>query len=116
MGEARRRAQAREQMNNSIAQADIPRLAAAIRKLTAAASSHVGSDCYIHAALGQAILARLGVETTIVAGYAAFRVGNGSGDVILHAPNSGMIPQPGALAYHVWLELNGNKLLDLTMH
>ena len=115
MGESKRRAAEREQLNEAISQVDIPRLAAAIRKLATAASGHIGSDCYAHAAIAQVILAKLGVEARLVAGYAAWRVGDGDGDVILHAPAPGMVEQPGGVPYHMWLEIE-DHLLDLTTY
>jgi hypothetical protein len=115
MGESKRRAAAREQLNEAIQQVDIPRLAAAIQKLATAASGHVGSDCYAHSTIAQEILARLGVQARLVVGYAAWRVGDGDGDVILHAPAPGMVEQPGGVPYHVWLEID-DHLLDLTTY
>ena len=56
MGEAKRRAQAREQLRVKIEQANLPRLSAAMRKLATAASSNFGSDCYGHAVIAQEIL------------------------------------------------------------
>lgn len=115
MGEAKRRAAALVKQEESLATVDIPRLAAAIRKLATAASGNLGSDCYIHSAIAQAVLGRLGVEAKLVVGHAAFRVGDGDSDVITHAPTPGMIPQPGGIAYHVWLQI-GSFLLDLTTY
>ena len=92
---------------------DLPCISSALRRLATAASGNLGSDCYIHAAIVQALLARLGVTAKLVAGYAAWRVGNGDGDVILHAQLPHMPPQPGAVAYHVWLEVE-NHLIDFT--
>lgn len=115
MGEAKRRAAALDKQEESLANVDIPRLAAAIRKLATAASGNLGSDCYIHSAIAKAILGRLGIEAKLVVGHAAFRVGNGDGDVIMHAPTPGMIPQPGGVAYHVWLQI-GSFLLDFTTY
>jgi hypothetical protein len=99
----------------ALASADLPRLSSALRRLATAASGNFGSDCYIHAAIAQKILGRLGVESQIIVGYAAWRVGNGDSDIILHAPLPNMPPQPGGVAYHVWLEL-GNHLLDFTTY
>lgn len=113
MGYAQRNKAIKQQ--TQIDPAIIPRVASAIRRLATAASSHFGADCYIHATIGQAILHRLGVESVLVAGTAAWRVGNGDGDVIMHAPSAGMIPQPGGLAYHVLLEI-GTRILDLTTY
>lgn len=115
MGEAKRRHQAKKQLKEALDRADLPRLSAALQKLTTAASGNHGADCYIHAAIAQRILSDLGVETQIVAGYAAWRVGNGDSDVIQHAPSPGMIPQPGGVPYHVWLE-TGDFILDFTTY
>lgn len=94
---------------------ELQRVSSALRRLATAASANLGSDCYIHAAIGQQLLNRLGIATTIVAGFAAWRIGNGDGDVILHAPNPGMPTQPGGVAYHVWLEFD-NCILDFTTY
>lgn len=94
---------------------DLPRISSALRRLAIAASGNLGSDCYIHAAIAQTMLARLGVSSKLVAGYAAWRVGNGDGDVILHAPLPNMPSQPGSVAYHMWLEV-GNHLIDFTTY
>jgi hypothetical protein len=94
---------------------DLPRISSALRRLATAASGNLGSDCYIHAAIAQEILNRLGVSSKLVAGYAAWRVGSGDGDVILHAQLPHMLPQPGSVAYHMWLEV-GNHLIDFTTY
>ncbi|MFZ4856088.1 MAG: hypothetical protein ACOYL3_06795 [Desulfuromonadaceae bacterium] len=107
----KRRAQAHKLLDSI----DLPRISSALRLLATAASGNRGSDCYIHAAIAQAILNRLGVTSKIVAGYAAFRVGDGDSDVILHSPVPGMPLQPGAVAYHVWLEAYGN-IIDFTAY
>jgi hypothetical protein len=114
MGEAKRHAAERERLQAAITSAVIPRVAGAIRKLAAAASSHLGQDCYTHAALCQAMLAALGVPSVISCGFAAWRVGESDPSVIVHAPIPGMPPQPGGLPYHVWLEVGGTHILDIT--
>ena len=93
----------------------LTRISSALRRLATAASGNFGSDCYVHAAIAQALLARLGVESRLVGGFAAWRVGNGNSDVIMHAPMPNMPPQPNAVAYHVWLEVGGN-ILDFTTY
>jgi hypothetical protein len=93
----------------------LPRISSALRRLATAASGNLGSDCYIHAAIAQEMLNRLGVMTKLVVGYAAWRVGSGDGDVIIHSPLPHMPPQPGAIAYHVWLEVE-NHLIDFTTY
>lgn len=115
MGQAKIRAAANARQDESLAGVDIPRLAAAMRKLATAASGSFGADCYTHAALPQAVLARLGVKAEIKIGFAGWRVGSGDSDVVLHRPVPGMIPQPGGAAYHVWLEI-GTHMLDLTTY
>ena len=89
-------------------------ISSALRRLATAASGNFGSDCYMHSALAQNLLARLGFDSTVIVGYAAWRVGNGDSDVIIHAPLPNMPPQPG-VAFHVWLEL-GSRLLDFTTY
>lgn len=115
LGEAKRRALARKLVNTSDDQVILSKLSAALRRLCTAASSHFGSDCYGHASIAQEILARLGLQAKIIAGYAAWRVGNGDSDVIIHAPMVGMVPQPGGVAYHVWLEVADN-IVDFTSY
>lgn len=99
------------------------RAGAAIRKLATAASSHLGSDCYIHAAIGRSLLADLGIQTVIRAGHAAWRIGPGDEDVIAHKSDLGGYLPEGAqgFAYHVWLETveEGGAspiLIDLTTY
>ncbi|HIJ80404.1 MAG TPA: hypothetical protein HPP76_01690 [Desulfuromonadales bacterium] len=94
---------------------DLRRISSALHRLAIAASGNLGSDCYIHAAIAQEMLNRLGVSSKLVAGYAAWRVGNDDGDVILHAPLPNMPSQPGSVAYHMWLEVN-NHLIDFTTY
>ena len=94
---------------------DLPRISSALRRIATAASGNLGSDCFIHAAIAQEMLHRLGVTAKLVAGYAAWRVGSGDGDVILHAPLPNMPPQPGAIAYHMWLEVD-NHFIDFTTY
>lgn len=109
MGEARTKRQLREvelrivkQIDSAV---DLARVSSAIRKLAEAASSHVGADCYLHADLCRELLKQHGVESRLVIGFAAWRVGDGHGDVIVHAPLQGMAPQPEALPFHAWLEI-----------
>jgi len=89
-------------------------ISSALRRLLTAASGNFGTDCFIHSALAQTLLAQLGFESTLTVGFAGWRVGNGNSDVIIHAPLPDMPPQPG-VAFHVWLELGG-YLLDFTTY
>jgi hypothetical protein len=115
MGEARRKAQERHILQQAAGEANLPALSSALQRLTNAASDHFGADCYIHSALAQAILARLGVPSIIVVGWAGWRVGEGDSDVILHAPMPNMPKQEG-VPYHAWLEVGHNKMLDFSTH
>jgi len=99
----------------AIRETDLPRISSALRRHAIAASGNFGSDCYIHAAIAQTLLARLGVASELVVGYAAWRLGNGDGDVILHAPLPNMPPQPGGVAYHMWVEAD-NNIIDFTTY
>lgn len=90
----------------------------AIRKLMMASSDQYGKDCYLHAALGQALLKDRGFECDIQVGEAAWRVGDGDGDVVAHA--QGMTTAhiaPGATgkAYHAWLVYLGH-VIDFTTY
>jgi hypothetical protein len=115
MGEAKRKAAVRSLQNELLKSIDVSRVASAIKKLATAASSHLGSDCYIHAAIAKEIMGRLGVESSIKVGAAGFRVGDGDSDVILHKKTPGMIPQPGGVAYHVWNQI-GSYIFDTTLY
>ena len=115
MGEAKRKAAVRYLQNEVLNNIDVSRVASAIKKFATAASSHLGSDCYIHAVIAKEILGRLGVEASIKVGTAGFRVGEGSSDVILHKKTPGMIPQPGGVAYHVWNQI-GSNIFDTTLY
>jgi hypothetical protein len=110
-------------MNNASVPADdqfttaVIRVSAAIRKLASAASGQFGSDCYLHMQLGQVLLADLGFDTQPVVGFAAWRVGEGDGDVIAHVPHS---PLPlnidgREFPYHAWLTRD-EIIVDLTTY
>lgn len=80
-------------------------VASALRRLFQACGTKAGVDCLHHAALGQALLRSLGYESTVRIGFAAWRVGPGDGDVILHAPVTGMAPlAPHSVPFHAWIE------------
>jgi hypothetical protein len=116
MGDARRKklqAASRATALSAAAQ----QVSAALRKLASASSGHLGSDCYVHAALGNRLLADLAIETKPVVGFAAWRVGNGDGDVISHTPRTqGHLPAGGrGFAYHAWLDCSG-FIIDFTTY
>lgn len=90
-------------------------VALAIRKLASAASSH--ADCYTHANLAGHLLTHEGIESVLVIGHAAWRVGNGDPDVILHAPLSDIQYPVGAMPYHTWLDIpSANFVFDTTTY
>lgn len=90
-------------------------ISVSLRKLTRAASEHYGADCASQAILAQAVLKQHGFETKLVAGYAAWRVGEGDSDVISHIMNASIPEQQGAMVFHVWLE-HGDRFLDFTTY
>lgn len=97
----------------------INRVAEAIRKLSNAASGHFGMDCHTHAYLAHRLLAREGFITRVASGFAAWRVGQGDGDVIVHQTTPNMPMQENSLAFHSWLEFDhmGNRyILDMTTY
>ena len=93
------------------------RVSAALRKLSTAASSHLGSDCYMHAQLGRVLLADLGVQASLAVGFAAWRIGDGDGAVISHTPYAQVyLPaDEKGFAYHAWLDYAG-FVVDFTTY
>ena len=120
MGEAKRRRAAEEARSAALRQVT-ERVGATLRKLASAASANLGSDCYLHAALGRELLGDFGFDARVVAGEAAWRVGEGDGDVIAHTPRvqgfapSSMPPGKLALAYHAWLIVDSH-VVDFTTY
>ena len=124
MGQAKQR-QLRESafladLNSKV---NIEQLAKAMQKLATAASGSLGADCYMHAALPQVILQDHGVPARITVGFASWRIGQGDGDVISHAPMPGAVQfskdSGRAAPYHVWLTLKQEGLswvLDFTTY
>lgn len=93
------------------------RVSFAVRKLASATSSQLGYDCVMHATLGRALLADLDFDAHRVVGYAAWRVGTGTGDVLSHFPaKRGYLP-PGVegFPYHAWLLCHG-FVVDFTTY
>jgi hypothetical protein len=91
---------------------------AALRKLAIAASSQLGFDCFIHAELGRLLMQDYGYECQRVVGFAAWRVGEGDGDVISHTDKTqGYLPQGAkkGFPYHAWLKL-GQYVIDFTTY
>ncbi|MEX3984254.1 hypothetical protein AB4Y45_35445 [Paraburkholderia sp. EG287A] len=120
MGEAKRRREA-EAARTAALRPAIERVGIALRKLATAASTNLGSDCYLHASLGRELLGDFGFDARIVAGEAAWRVGDGDEDFIGHTPRvqgfapSNMPHGKLAAAYHAWLIVEGN-VVDFTTY
>ena len=95
----------------------VTQLSEALRKLTVSTSAHLGADCMLHANLAQRFLSDHGIATRVVVGEAAWRVGPGDGDVIVHCPaiHGYAVANVAALAYHAWLD-DGDNVIDFTTH
>lgn len=117
MGEAKRRREHAAQMDQQVAgAADVfAGVSGALQRMAEAASANIGRDCLVHALLAAELLADAGIPATVVVGYAAWRVGEGDGDVLSHVPNPSIAAQPGAEAYHAWLEI-GDWIFDPTTY
>lgn len=91
-------------------------VASAVRRMFVAAGTRVGVDCLDHALRTVALLESLGYPAEVKIGYAAWRVGRGDADVIVHAPVPGTIPQgPNAHSFHAWVVCAG-QLVDVTTY
>lgn len=115
MGQAKIKAKLNAAIEAKLQNFDLSGLAQALRKLAGAASERFGSDCYLHARLAQTLLAEADIPCEVAVGFAAWRVGPGDADMILHAPIRNMPVQDRALPYHAWLEA-GEWLLDFTTY
>lgn len=119
MGEAKRRQGSRTAAEARRAQLKhaVEQVGLALRRLATAASSHLGSDCYLHTELGQHLMADLGFDCQIAVGFAAWRVGRGDSDVLAHTPHTAGYLPPGAkgFPYHSWLVID-ECIVDLTTY
>jgi len=114
MGEAKKRRLQNMAIAAKAQQVDFGRVANAVNRLTLAASENVGADCILQAALAQSILSALSVPSELCLGFAAWRVGQGDGDVISHIPQKGMEPATSRhFAMHAWLRV-GDRIFDVT--
>lgn len=95
----------------------VARVSNALRKIAIAASSHLGSDCYLHMELGRVLLADLGLQADRALGFSAWRVGGNNNDVIAHVPFAQCHSPPGAKAFpfHAWLLCQGH-VIDFTTY
>ncbi|MGY6271843.1 lasso peptide biosynthesis protein [Achromobacter denitrificans] len=114
MGEARRRQVQRAAADAASNKVDFAMVASAVTRLCRATSGELGRDCLTQAVLAAELLKRLGVESEVRVGFAAWRVGDGDGDVVSHIPNPNYKPRHAREAmYHAWLEV-GNQIFDVT--
>lgn len=78
-----------------------------VRQFLTAASNHFASDCLLHSELARVLMADVGIEARTVVGFAAWRLGPGDGDVIMHVPrNPDALPTQQEVLFHTWLELD----------
>ncbi len=103
-------------MNDEFAET-VRQIAAALQKMMHAASAQRGADCAVHSALGQRLLSEAGFPSRLVVGEAAWRVGPGDGDVIVHSPSVGGVSfgSGKSFAYHAWLETE-HQIIDFTTY
>ena len=85
-----------------------------------AASAQPGSDALQHADLARHLLSLEGLDADVVIGFAAWRVGPGDGDVVIHGgghdPSVTIVRQrDNELAYHAWVETGGH-VFDVTTY
>ena len=97
-------------MQNTIA-----RIAKTVQKAAAAMSNNIGKDCLWHAMAAQALFMHLGFLPNIKIGFAAWRIGNDDGAVILHAPEKGRRYEPNEIPFHAWIEFE-NMIFDPTTY
>jgi len=114
MGEAKRRREAEIREEGAAVKVDMHRVAAAVNKICWAASPHHSQNCLLQAELARDLLADLGVSAQIVAGAAAWRLGQADGDVLSHVPKPGFKPaHPNEVPFHAWLRIGG-MIFDVT--
>ena len=120
MGEAKLRARREAAERARFDSIDFARIAAAVRKLMTAASAQPGSDALQHADLARHLLSLEGLDADVAIGFAAWRVGPGDGDVVIHGgghdPSVTIVRQrDNELAYHAWVETGGH-VFDVTTY
>lgn len=118
MGEAKRRKDAVGALDELLGL-----VSQSMAKLAMACSEHLGADCFSHAQLTQAVLAKRGVQARMVIGFAGWRMGPAQTDLVTHALTDGLMVKPGQVGfpYHVWLEIFEPKagevfVLDFTTY
>ncbi len=117
MGEAKRKREAEKSDLNI----DQQRAAADTKQVVAAITDYGGADCFLYAHVGAGLLKSLGLDAKVVAGSAAWRVGDSDGATVCHAREI-QCPQnrqPRGLDcvkggfFHVWIEAP-NLIIDFS--
>ena len=94
----------------------VAKVAAEVRKYMPMVSSQLEGACLRHAEMGQQFLNGVGIETRLVIGEAAWRVGNGVGDAIAHTKKCNTsLWTAGDEISHAWLEHDGH-IIDFTTY
>ena len=102
-------------MNSEELKSVVELVAADVRRRVSLLSSYHGGDCLLHAKVGQQFLREEGVETRLVVGEAAWRIGNGDGDVIAHSRKCNTFAAFGSGMFHAWLE-HDDHIIDFTTY
>jgi hypothetical protein len=117
MGEAKKRLDS----ENSIPAIDQERVFKAVHQTVKAITNNSSADCFLYAHIGAGILKSLGLDAKVVAGSAAWRIGDSDGATMAHAREI-QCPadkQPKGLAcvksgfFHVWIEAP-NLIIDFS--
>lgn len=88
----------------------------AVMKVAKACSPILGKDCIWHALAAQYLLKLCDIESRIVVGFSAWRVGESDGAVITHIPIRGIKYPPNEFPFHTWLEVEDNYIFDVTTY
>lgn len=115
MGEAKRKSALWQRHAGALEVARSAALATA--KVFRAGSAQRGRDCTAQAAIVAALLNGHGVKCEAVAGYAAWRVGSGAGDCVVHHPAyCAADPKSKADFFpgHAWVVTESGLLVDST--
>lgn len=122
MGDAARRKKERERLAQEAkakvagicAKVDLSAAAKAVRQVVSALTDYGTADCLLYVHVASELLDELGLSVSTCAGFAAWRVGPGEGDVISYWPHSstkGAYAPDGAgekaLMFHAWLDVDG---------
>lgn len=118
MGAARQRQLASKAQLAAIKGQDLDLTAHAVRAVLGGAGMRGTANCQSYALLGAELVRDLGVPAMACAGYAAWRVGTGPGDVLMHFPMGGAEQwrpdHEGRFeVFHAWIEV-GDWIIDFT--